>query len=388
MRIAHVITRLIVGGAQENTILNCQDLMELHGDQVLLITGPGLGPEGDLVPAARRRKIPLVILPSMRRAIHPWRDWQSYRGIVRALADFQPDVVHTHSGKAGLLGRWAAYRLGIPAIVHTVHGAPFHNYQGRAARALLRKCERMAARRCHAIISVANAMTDQMVAAGIAEREKFMTVYSGMEIESFLNAGIHRDRIRAELGYRPEEIVVAKIGRLFFLKGHADVIRAAEKAVLRAPQLRFLLVGDGILRPRLQRQADDAGLDRLVHFTGLVPPDRIAEYLAAADIVVHASYREGLARVLPQALLTGRPVVSYDVDGAREVVEDHVTGYLVPPGNVALLADRFVQLAEDADLRHRLGEAGRQRCIEPFRHDTMTGLIRSLYQSLLEKYHA
>ena len=193
MRIAHVITRLILGGAQENTVLTCEDLLRTYGDDVLLITGPPRGPEGSLLERARQRRAGAKCC-RLAREIHPLRDSQSYFQIKRAMPDFRPDVVHTHSGKAGLLGRTAAHVLRVPAIVHTVHGAPFHPYQSRGAQAVLRWCERYAARRCHALVSVADAMTDQMVRAGVAPREKFTTVYSGMEVEPFLAADEHRQR--------------------------------------------------------------------------------------------------------------------------------------------------------------------------------------------------
>src|SRR5690554_1969748 len=124
MRIAHLITRMILGGAQENTLLTCEDLIRDFGDEVLLITGPPLGPEGSLLERARANQVPVIVIPQLRREIHPLRDLASYRQIKRELRVFQPDVVHTHSGKAGLLGRMAATALNVPAIVHTVHGAP------------------------------------------------------------------------------------------------------------------------------------------------------------------------------------------------------------------------------------------------------------------------
>ena len=383
MRIAHIITRLILGGAQENTILNSQGLIQDHGDDVVLITGPGLGPEGSLEEDARRRGIPLRIVPAMRRAIHPWRDAVTLRELKAAIREFRPDVVHTHSGKAGLLGRCAAWQLNVPAVVHTVHGAPFHAYQSWAAREFFRRCEMFAAKRCHAIISVADAMTDQLVAAGVAPREKFTTIYSGMEVEPFLEAEQHRQRVRRELGFDDQHIVVGKVARLFHLKGHADLIAAAEKLAGDHAQLRFLLVGDGILRAELEASINRAGLRDRFRFTGLVPPSRIPVLIAATDLMVHTSYREGLARVLPQALLAGRPVVSYDIDGACEVVVNNETGYLVAPRDACSLAAAIAKLATDADLRHRLAATGRERCRARFDHHTMTTRIRALYQSLL-----
>ena len=383
MRIAHIITRLIIGGAQENTILNCQDLARDYGDEVLLITGPGLGPEGSLEEDARARGIPLRIVPSLRRAIHPTRDAAAYRAIRRAIKEFQPQIVHTHSGKAGLLGRLAASRLGVPAIVHTVHGPPFHPYQSAPARALFRRCEIIAAARCHAIISVADAMTDQLVAAGVAPREKFTTIYSGMEVEPFLNSAGHRERVRRELGYTVDDVVVGKIARLFHLKGHADLIAAARDSYAQNPRLKFLLVGDGILRSPSEAQIAAAGLADRFRFTGLVPPSRMPELLAATDLVVHTSLREGLARVLPQALLALRPVISYDVDGACEVVHDGETGFLIAPGDTQTLATRIVQLSTSPELRDRLATTGRDACRTRFDHREMTRQIRALYDRLL-----
>jgi glycosyltransferase involved in cell wall biosynthesis len=263
MRVAHLITRMIIGGAQENTLYNCEDLSRLYGDDVLLVTGPALGPEGDLLEQGRGAGVPIRLVPSLRRAIDPRRDTASYFALKKILREFKPDVVHTHSAKAGFLGRLAAWSLGVPAIVHTVHGAPFHAYQNPAARALFRNCERYAARRCHAMISVADAMTDLMVQACVAPRERFTTIYSGMNVEPFLHADDHRDRIRRELGYQPEHVVIGKIARLFHLKGHADVIRAASKVVQANANVRFLLIGDGILRDKLQAQIDWSNMSSL-----------------------------------------------------------------------------------------------------------------------------
>jgi glycosyltransferase involved in cell wall biosynthesis len=383
MRVLHLITRLILGGAQENTVLTCEDLLRRYGDDVLLVTGPPLGPEGSLLERAQRSGVPLEVLPALRREIHPWRDWESYRQINRAIRAFRPDVVHTHSGKAGLLGRTAAHRLGVPVIVHTVHGAPFHPYQSRGAQAVLRACERFAARRCHALVSVADAMTDLMVAARVAPREKFTTIYSGMEVEPFLAADEHRAEMRRSLGYTNEHVVVGKVARLFHLKGHEYVVRAAERAVAAQPNLRFLLVGDGILADALRDQVRRAGLEAHFHFAGLAPPERIPHWISAMDIVVHASLREGLARVLPQALIAGKPVISYDVDGAREVVIDDVTGVLLPPECVDELAQAICRLAADPPLRARLGRCGRERFTDIFRHERMTCALRALYERLL-----
>ena len=290
-------------------------------------------------------------------------------------------MVHTHSGKAGLLGRAAAWSLGVPAVIHTVHGAPFHPYQGRGARLVFSACERWAAQRCHAMVSVADAMTDLMVAAGVAPREKFTTIYSGMEVEPFLQSGEHRDRVRRELGYRPEHVVIGKIARLFKLKGHDDVIRAArQRDRAEAERPVSLRRRRHLSRAACEQQIAAAGLADYFQFTGLVPPERIPELIAAMDIVVHASLREGLARVLPQALISGKPAVSYDIDGAREVVISGRDRLLDSAARHRAACRRTDALAADPALRDRLGQRRPpplHRPIPPRAHDRPTSAVVS-----------
>lgn len=355
----------------------------MFGDQVMLITGPALGPEGDLLARSGAGEVPVTIIPALQRPIHPWRDPRAYGELKRALRNFHPEVVHTHSAKGGMLGRLAAWRLKTPAILHTVHGAPFHSFQSGVAREFFRACEKYAARRCHHLVSVADAMTDQLVDAGVAPREKFSTVYSGMDVDPFLQADQHRQRVRQELGFSEDHLVVGKIARLFHLKGHSYVIRAAARVVRNRPHVRFLFVGGGILQTQLQREIDEAGLRDHCCFTGLVSPERIAPLIGAMDVLVHASLREGLARALPQALIAGKPVISYDVDGAREVVIPGQTGYLLPPRSVEPMAEALLELVDDAAKRQWLGRNGREHFTEQFRHQEMTRQLRELYQQLL-----
>lgn len=384
MKIVHVITRMILGGAQENTLLSVEGQQDDWGDDVTLITGPSTGPEGSLLERAAAGGRQVRLLPELCRAVSPWNDWRSHQVLVRWLAELGPDIVHTHSSKAGILGRSAAWKLGLP-VVHTIHGSPFHPYQSRLANRAYRWAEGWAARRCDRLISVCDAMTDQYVAAGIAPRGKFVTVYSGMEVEPFLHPPRPRDVVRGELGLGPGEVVVAKVARLFELKGHDDVIAAAPQVIAANPQVRFLFIGDGILQSTLQQQIARLGLTPYFLFTGLVPPQRVPELLGASDIVVHASLREGLARVLPQGLIAGKPVVSYDIDGAREVVIPGATGCLLKPRDIPALVSALLELAGDTPLRDRLGSEGRRRFTDQFRTQTMTRRLREIYHEVLRQ---
>lgn len=385
MHVVHIITRLILGGAQENTLLTVEDQQREWHDMVTLITGPAIGPEGSLIDRARANGVDLRLVPALRREIHPLRDWSSYRTLVALLREIRPQLVHTHSSKAGVLGRAAAAKLGIPAV-HTIHGSPFHPYQSRLAYQAYRSAETWAARRTARLVSVCNAMTDQYVAAGVAPREKFVTVYSGMEVEPFLEPPRLRETVRRELGFSPAHVVVGKIARLFELKGHEYVIAAARKVLAVNPDVRFLFVGDGLLRRALEEQIAAANLSEQFVFTGLVPSEKIPELVAAMDIVVHASLREGLARVLPQGLIAGKPVVSYDVDGAREVVLPGITGYLLPPREVEGMSAAILELAASPELRTRLGREGQARFTDQFRHQTMTRRLREIYEDVLATF--
>jgi glycosyltransferase involved in cell wall biosynthesis len=383
MHVAHVITRLILGGAQQNTLFNCEDQHAIHGDEVTLITGPGLGPEGSLMDRAHAAGFRVVEIPSMRRSLHPWRDWRSYREIVHTLKQLRPDVVHTHSSKAGILGRAAAAKLRIPAV-HTVHGAAFHFGQSALASKVYQFAERRAIKWCDAMICVCDALTDQYVNARIGSRDQYTTIYSGMDVEPFLSPSKSRADVRQELGLAEDHIVIAKVARLFNLKGHEYLIKAAQAVVEKVPNVRFLLIGDGILRSQFEDQIESLGLTNSFVFTGLVPPERVPELVCASDIVAHTSVWEGLARVLPQGLIAGKPVVSYDIDGAKEVVIPNETGYLLPSESIADLSSALIELAKSRELRDRLGANGKTRFTNQFRHKTMTEQIRQVYERVLK----
>jgi glycosyltransferase involved in cell wall biosynthesis len=226
-------------------------------------------------------------------------------------------------------------------------------------------------------------MTTQALAAGVGRPDQFLTVYSGMDAEAFLAPRRSRAEVRRELGLAHDEVAFATVARLFELKGHDDIVAIARAVLSVNPKVRFVWIGDGILRDRLVSDLDRLGIRRSFILTGLVPPDRIPELLGAVDAVIHPSLREGLARVLPQALLVGRPVISYDIDGAKEVVLPE-TGILLKPRDLNGLQRAIVHLAAEPALRAAMGREGRRRFADQFRHETMTRQLRSLYVRLLQ----
>lgn len=381
MRVAHVITRLIVGGAQENTIASVLGLREKPGVEVSLISGPTTGPEGSLEPHVAQIPGLLTIVPELVRPISPLNDWQALRQLTRLFRETRPDIVHTHSGKAGVLGRLAAHAAGVPIIVHTIHGPSFGPFQGLLANLAFRAAERRAGRVTTHFVSVANAMTEQYLAAGIGTPEQYTRIFSGFDLEPFLNAK-NDPALRAKLGIGPEDFVVGKVARLFENKGHEDLFAIAPALASSCPQIKFLLVGDGALRTRFEQRVQQMGLQRQFIFTGLVPPGEVPALIGVMDALVHLSRREGLARALPQALAARKPVIAYDCDGAREVCLDGETGFLLKAGDTGGLAKRIGQLAVDPALRTRQGARGRELVKDWFPTQRMVDDLHALYLRL------
>jgi glycosyltransferase involved in cell wall biosynthesis len=381
VHIVHVITRLIIGGAQENTLLTCAGLHE-RGHRVTLISGPTTGPEGSLVERARSGGYTFMEEPSLIRAVNPWYDARARRHLEIDLRRLKPDVVHTHSSKAGIIGRFAARDARVPTVVHTIHGMSFNRTQPWATRKLYAWLEWMAARRSHAIVTVADAMIEQSVAAGICRRKKMRTVYSGMEVGDFTPTRYDRAAVRKSWGARDDDIVVGTVARLFRRKGYEQLLPVMAAAAQREPRLRFVWVGDGAQRSDYERELERLGLRARTTLTGLVPPAQIPELLAGFDILAHTSQWEGLPRTVVQALLMRVPAVAFAIDGTPEVVLDGETGRLVKLGDEPGFVDALLALAGDAEMRTRMGAAGRAHCLERFDWRRMVDALEDLYHTL------
>jgi glycosyltransferase involved in cell wall biosynthesis len=418
MRIVHVSTRLILGGSQENTVLSCEGQARL-GHEVHLVHGPIYGPEGNLqarVDAfdaqAKREGRPGITrheVATLVRDVSPVKDWTCRRDLRRLFERLRPDIVHTHSSKAGVLGRLAAWESRPrPAIVHTIHGPPFMPLEGsiatrlktQAANAVYTLAERKAARACHVIVSVAEAMTRQFLERRIGRPEQFVTVRSGMELEAYLtpHAGETRGEVRTRLGLHAEDFVIGTVARLAQHKGHEDLVAGLSSELRTRPGWKMLWVGDGWWRERLVAKCRHAGLavcsleteslERVrgaqVVLTGLVPPERIAGLMRAMDVLVHPSAREGLPRTVPQALAAGTAVVASDADGTPEVCVDGQTGKLVRVGDAEGYRRAVVWMAEHEDERRAMAQRGQQRVVEEFSAQTMVDRLEVVYARALD----
>lgn len=393
MHIVHIITRLILGGAQENTLITCQ-LLAQRGHRVTLITGPALGPEGALFERTRNAGYEVVILNDLIRPIRFQNDLRAYGELKRLLRQLEPDIVHTHSAKAGILGRFVGWSLkgklprkgrSVPHVVHTVHGLAFHPYQSRLLNAMYILIERAAARRTDAFITVADTMTEKAKAARIGLDKPWTTAYSAIEEDAFLTppSQTQIQQFRRQYDIPLDATVFVCVARIAELKGHSYIIESAKALRREYENCCWLFVGDGELTDTIKAKIHSEGLQGCFRFTGLVPPEQIPLILHASDILVHCSLREELARVLPQAMLCAKPVISFDIDGAKEVVTPQ-TGFLTEPKNVGQLIRACQRLLDEPALRRQLGENGRQFVKEKFAPDTMVDTLERIYHDLMK----
>jgi glycosyltransferase involved in cell wall biosynthesis len=381
--ICHVITRMIVGGAQENTLFSCIGQLRA-GHRVVLVTGPSPGPEGELLSRISVPELEVVTIDEMVREISPVNDFKAYCKLKKYFKEQQFDVVHTHSSKAGLIGRLAAAAAKVPCVVHTVHGQAFHEYEKPWKNFIYKLAERIAAVPSDRIYAVAQAMIDQCVKANIAPSKKYKVVYSGMDMESFLNA--KRDgALRAKLNLPENAFVIATLARLFELKGYDDVMKAFPLVLEKIPEAHLLIIGDGILRGELEAAARDGGFADKVHFAGLVSPDKVPDYLIQCNVLWHLSLREGLPRSVVQALACGKPAFGYALDGTPEVILNGETGYCTAAKAYDVIAEKTVELYHDPALMQKMGENGRNLVQTRFDKDRMAEILLDEYSDILER---
>ena len=383
----HISTRLILGGSQENTVLSCIGQADT-GHQVELVHGPIHGPEGTLLPDIEAHGgVEPIETPDLVREISPLRDWRCLHHLRQLIRERKPDVVHTHSSKAGILGRMAAWKENVPAVIHTIHGLPFHPYQSKGIRHGYVLAERFAAKRCHRIVTVADAMRDQALAQHIGKPEQYVTVRSGMVVDPYLDDQETMRDARRRLHLPLDAYILGTVSRLAELKGHDDLLEALGPRMKSDPSLHLLWIGDGYWSERLMARVAEMGLRKQVHCTGLIQPQEIPGAIRAMDALIHPSYREGLPRAVVQGLLSAKPVISYDLDGAPEVCIPNQTGFLVTPGDIGGIEVAVQELREHPAEASRMGIQGRTLCKEAFDWHVMVSELERIYTNTLDAPH-
>ena len=377
IRMLHVITRMVRGGADENTLYTVRGL-DPRRYAVDLVIGAGSEPEclAGLDPAR------IVHMPELVRDPHPIKDVIALLRLASVVRRGGYQIVHTHTAKAGFLGRLAAALAGTPVIIHTVHGVTFHDHLPRWQRWFYLTLERIAARFTHQFVTVGEDVKAIYLRHGIGEPEAYETIYSCMPLDEYLEAGdmsdLERARVRQELGLESRHQVVAMAARLEARKGHAYLFEAVSRLRPRHPDLRVLILGDGADRASLERQVKELGLGDIVRFLGHRLD--LPRVLAASDISVLTSLWEGLPRVLVQSAAAGKPILTFDVEGAWEVVRDGQNGFIVPTRDVTAFAERLEQMLRDRSRSHAMGRSGRARVSQEWTVETMLDRLDLLYR--------
>ena len=376
IKVAHVVTRLDFGGAQQNTLATVRGLDPARFD-VLLVCG-----EGGFFDAEVRadRNVRAVFLDSLAREVSPLRDLLATLELWKIFQSERPQVVHTHSSKAGILGRLAAALAGVPVVVHTYHGFGFHDRQNPFVKAVYVFLERLCARLTTRLVYVSRANAEYAERHGLGRAANAIIIRSGVKLSDF-PARVDAAKLKMSAGIGMHKPVVISIGNLKPQKNAADFLAAAAKVSARIPDARFVFLGDGPQRRALEAKAFALGLEGKVQFLGWRRDG--AQWLAASDVFALTSLWEGLPRALVEALRTGLPAVCYATDGVVDVLRDGENGFLVSPGDVDAFAERLARLLEDADLRRRLGAAAAVSIGSEFDIDAMVRAQESLYERLL-----
>jgi glycosyltransferase involved in cell wall biosynthesis len=371
IRVVHIITRLDVGGSAENTWISATRMPRPEFDCVL-ISGLTVEPPPGLAASLSHAGVPWIQLSHLQRSVSPIRDglalWQLWRTIRRLAVD----IVHTHSSKAGFLGRLAARAAGIRHVIHTPHGHVFAGYFSPATTRLFTVLERLAAHWTDRIVTLSDEEARDHLRLGIGRPEQFVTVPSGVPLE------VVRAATPAPLVSGGP--VVGTVARLVPVKGLQYLLEAAPGILRQVPEARFLLVGDGELRSPLEAQARSLGLTDRVTFAGF--REDVPSVLAGMDVVVLPSLNEGMGRVLVMAMALGKPIVATRVGGVAELLGDGEAGVLVPARDAAALASAITALLRDPPRARALGEAGRRRAPR-YGADTMIASLVKLYREVI-----
>ena len=388
VRVVRVIARLNMGGPALHVAYLSAGLKD-RGYDTTLVAGSLARGEESMSFVADSLGVPIVTIEQLHREISPVRDALAVFRLARLLRALRPQILHTHTAKAGAIGRLAvllAVGARPPIVVHTFHGHVLRGYFGPVRARLFRLLERWLARVTTALVAVSPEVRDDLVALGVAPREKFTVIRLGIELDERIGASAERRaEMRRLLGISPDRFTVGWIGRMTAVKRTDDVLLAFERLRELGVDACLCMVGDGPDRDHVEHRASELGIVRHCLFLGY--QEDVAPFYGAFDAVVLTSGNEGTPVSAIEALAGSRPVVATRVGGVPDVIRDGVDGFLVEPGAVDELAERLAELARDPELRARLGEQARVHVVPRYSVERLLDDVDRLYRSLLEAKH-
>jgi glycosyltransferase involved in cell wall biosynthesis len=386
-RIFHIITRMDRGGSAQNTLLTCAALSRGY-EQVLIhglslesrMTEPEKRAVAQGIQEAEKKGVKVIPLSSLVRKVDPVRDFSALISLWRLMVREKPDIVHTHTSKAGILGRLAARLAGVPAVVHTPHGHVFYGHFGSLTSKIYLLVERIMSRITDRLIALTQGERDDYIALSACHPKKVVTIHSGVDIDRYLNVKVNVKGKRKSLGLKPEGLVVGTVGWLLPIKGPMYSLKAMTEVWKRHPETILVYVGKGDLEEELRREASRMGASEKVRFLGW--RNDIPEIMPIFDIFVLPSLNEGMGRVLVEAMAAGRPLVASNVGGIPDLISQGENGMLVPPADPKALARELAFLISNPDIRREMGERGRRMAVQ-FGTDSMIQKIDQLYLDVL-----
>lgn len=381
-KVLHILTRLIRGGADENTVLTVAGLAA-HGFDARLLVGADSDLEYVQQTAAR---IDVRLEPSLRRNVSPFDDLRAITRLSRFIQQEQFEIVHTHTAKAGFLGRLAAKIAGTPVIIHTVHGISFHDFRHPLVRRVYLWCEKLSAQHTDKFIAVGEDVKQHYLSHGIGTPDSYTVIHSGMELSKFWQAAHlpehQKERKRREFQLAPSDVLIGHVSRLDTGKGQQYLLEAAQKIVPQFPAVKFMFVGSGKHEQFFKKMVRDFHLEQQVIFTGF--RQDIEEIIALFDIAVFTSLWEGLPRVVVQYAAAGKPIVAFDISGVSEIVRSGVNGLTVPVQDVDALARQIIYLLNNPELARQMGKNGPAMIDDTWQAEQMVASIAREYREQLE----
>ena len=377
INLLYVITKLELGGAQKQLLSLISHLNRERFSPFLFTAKDGLLlPEALSINGLRIKRSRFL-----ERPINPLKDLLALIEIYFFIKKNKIEIVHTHSSKAGILGRWAARLANVPVIVHTIHGWPFHQWQNPIIRQFYIFLEHLTAKVTHSLVAVCEHDIEKGIKFKISGRRKYTLIHYGIDKEKFTDYNNFLNK-REELNINPNQAVVGMVACLKPQKSPQDYIKAVSLVIKLFPRTKFLLIGDGILRPKIERLIKRLKLNEYIMLTGWRKD--IPQLLSTIDIFVLTSLWEGLSIAVLEALASKKPVVATSTGGIAEIIRERQNGFLIPPKNINLLADRLITLLRDDALRNKMAEEAKNSIGLEFSLGHMVNRTQGLYENLIE----